>query len=292
MPEKEDFISRLQSICKTSASFVAAKMGLGIIEHPTEIVIAQQQLNPKLTIVQATQSRYSEKGARGFYAGFPSNMAHMAIKSAYRAPMLCQFPEFCKSKLPETYYERYPYLPIMLTIPILSALDTTITTPLSRIKNLQITGQINQGFWGTLKKTPVKELFRGYEAVGIQQVSGWTSFLVLDEASKYFLRKYHPDKPISNYEILASSACIGVALAIIDAPFGNLVLQSQKSTPAAEKRSLAILNQIIKQEGGTAVFAGWRGKVFQSVLNTCLVSVFREWVTNHEPPPSNGPKLR
>ena len=180
----------------------------------------------------------------------------------------------------------------MLTIPILSAIDTTVTTPLSRIKNLQITGQISRGFWSTLQTMPVKELFRGYEAIGIQQISGWTSFLVLDEASKHFIRKCHPDNPLSNYEIFASSACIGVALAIIDAPFGNLVLQSQKSTPIAEKSPLAILNQIIKQDGGKAVFAGWRGKIFQSVLNTCLASVFREWATNHEKPPKNGPKLK
>ena len=102
MPEKEDFISKLQAICKTSASFVAAKMGLGVIEHPIEIMVAQQQLNPKLNVLQAIKSRYAVKGAQGFYAGFPSNMAHMAIKSAYRAPMLCQFPEYCKSQLPET----------------------------------------------------------------------------------------------------------------------------------------------------------------------------------------------
>jgi hypothetical protein len=279
-----ELLSQYKTMFKTSAAFAGARACTGLLDQPLDVIETTQQAVPGKGLFATIRNIYKTHGIKRFYTGYLPNLVNSSVTACYRGPIICFFPKMLNRHIPEGSQAKYPWLSTVFTIPILVGLDTTVSTPLERIKNLQITGSTYRSMFHTVKSTPGTELFQGLQVIFVQKAVSWSSFLLLDDLGKSAIRRLSQSGEVTALPLLGSSFCVGTMMAVINTPFSFAVVQAQKESPVTEKNALRIINGFIKKNGLASIFSGWRGRVLQSILNVYVVSALREWVTEYIEP--------
>lgn len=299
--------SRIKKFIGDSPSrllMVSSLLGMGRVlvslplEHPFEVLRVTWQTNPHLKHELAVAKEIKKnKGGRGFYNGYSTNLAKQLSKSSYRYPLLSGLPRFYSNIFGSTY-EKNKYLMKFLTSLSLAVIEATIITPFERLQVFVMTSKNNSqnygDFYKMLSQSKLRtEIFKGYTPYLTRQLVVWTSFLQADTFIKNQVRKFYkiPEaEMITGYKLVICSAFVSVCAILCAMPFDNIktflqkynienspkpgeVIKKEANIPMAIKR-------IYQRSGPIGFFIGWRVKLLAYSVNAAFTVSLLEWLDN------------
>jgi solute carrier family 25 ornithine transporter 2/15 len=260
--------------------------GVGLVtlpfEHPIDCVKTRYQASPSsfTSATQVAKIIYLNEGIRGFYAGVLPNGTRMVIKQAYRWPLMMLIPSIVRPVLPKDNSS----LEKSVTGVIIASIETFIICPLERFKVWRMTHIDNKGqrtsFFRLANGPLYKELYRGFNALYAKQMVSWTSFLVADDIFRRLLLPKSNNKDneseYSHVRLLLISTCVGICNTFTNMPFDVIKTQLQMANPVKNQSILSIGRQIVKKNGVLALYAGWRPRLLQYVVQSTIFELFSE----------------
>lgn len=286
-----------QSELYLMSAFLGMARGIGgsPFEHPFDFIKTryQAQMNTmhaqnELTLIKKV---YKSQGIRGFYAGFIANTLRVALKSFYRFPLILFFPNFYGSVLTEKYHC------IVATGLSIASAEALIITPFARLKIFEMTRAHDGvhrrgGNWGGYRNFILqrghggdnlpRELFRGTSAVLVRQVISWSSFLLVDQWSRAFMRAYlnlEEHDAIPTLYLLPTAVVVGIVNTTVTMPFDTVQTLMQKAGAATEKTSvLGVLKHVHSSKGASGLVAGWRPRLVQYAIHAFFTENLLQWL--------------
>ncbi|HSX12096.1 MAG TPA: MC/SLC25 family protein [Rhabdochlamydiaceae bacterium] len=233
------------------------------LSQPLKTVEVTQQSNPKLGLIQAVKQIYSQKGCRGFYAGYFANLVSANLKGARWL--------FYKGGY-HVFEELAPNHPSIVAgcVAVTNALgEAVLGCPCDNWMKLRMTG--NPRVWKTLKAEGIGCLFRGFQLSFFIACGSLTTYLVSFQYFKQLMlaRSASP----STGEQVAISAASGTVSRLVHAPLETLLTQSQKENPRKERK----LRSFIQEHGVQRLY---RGLIVQLMRSNCYAVV--TWYLMHK----------
>lgn len=256
-------------------------MGRGLagfpIEHPFEVIKTQTQIgygrDPTLQIVKKI---YKEEGARGYYRGAVPNAIRKSIKPLYQWPMMVAGPHFFASRLPKNVHEKFPSLPPFLTGVSLATLESLVICPLEKRKVDRITSRIASN---EVPKTnevsisrKVKGAYLGLNALLPRQLTSWVTFMVADSVFKRRERERIQADSLPFSSLIKVSLEVGSVNTLANMPFDVAKTHLQRHNFSGDTHLFSILRDLYRQNGIVAMYAGWRVRLVQYMIQS-LVTV-------------------
>lgn len=266
------------------ASLVGASRGIAglIIEHPFDCVktLRQAQIGQNSYSALIKQV-YTQEGMRGFYAGISPNSCRVAIKQAYRWPMMLFFPWLYGTLLPSNLIKAAPFANKALTGVTIASLEAFIICPLERLKIWLMTAYKNQkrlrNFFIENKSKMLPELFRGIKASYTRQIITWVSFLVADEKCKDFARQFSGQQQLSFGLLLIVSIVVGLINTLLIMPFDCAKTRLQMYSYVKKNSVFNVMKEVWQQGGIRGLYAGWQSRMLQYTINSAFtVTVFEK----------------
>jgi hypothetical protein len=262
----------------------AALLGVGrgfvslMLEHPFDVIKTRAQANLSFTsISKITQLLYKEKGWLGFYSGAVPNMLRVAIKQAYRYPLMLILPIAFS-----------PLLNSVLCISLMTAitiavLEVFIITPLERMKVWIITYKTRsnsfRSFVYTLRTGIIKTLFKGLSATAYRQIATWVTFLVTHDQLMSFAQATYASRSIPFVIFLGISIIEGGINTAVVMPLDCMKTQLQK-TDSESASFLDTFRRLYFRHGGKAFYTGWQVKLFQYIIHAAFTVALLEQLRN------------
>lgn len=253
------------------ASFVGASRGvIGlVIEHPFDSVKTRLQANSELSsVVHAMKDIWTNKGWKGFYAGYTANSIRAGLKQTYRWPLMFALPPFYKEAIPIPSSEK------LLTGLTIANIEVFVISPLERIKVHVMTSNEKKGIRALFKANQhyrIADLYRGLRASYARQNVSWISFLMADDQCKKITRSFTKKKDLSYSNLLAIGVTVGIVNTAATLPFDYIKTLFQKQNPLHHKEKVfKTLVQIIQNQGIKTVYTGWKPKIIQYILQSTL----------------------
>jgi hypothetical protein len=259
------------------ASAVGAARGLmGLpLEHPLDVIKTQSQASLAEKSTWRVANRiYQAHGVMGFYSGAIPNGTRLAIKQAYRYPMMLSLPGFFQNQLPANVSSKYKDAIPTATGLTIASFETFFICPLERLKVFLITKEAKKNqlrqFFQMYKKQLPSELYRGIGAVYGRQISTWVSFLVSDKRVKDWERARTQTKQLSFESLMKVSFIVGTFNTIANLPFDVAKTNLQKSDPLENKGLFKTLGKIYQMHGVSGLYAGWKPRMLQYMLQSAF----------------------
>lgn len=134
----------------------------------------------------------AEKGIKGLYSGYATNMTKQLFKASYRYPLISGLPRFY-SKLFGSKYEDHKYSMKLMTSVTIALVEAGLITPFERLQVFMMTSKFSNknysDFYHMVKSRLRTELFRGYTPYFTKQIVSWTAFLQADTFYKSQIRR-------------------------------------------------------------------------------------------------------
>jgi hypothetical protein len=119
----------------------------------------------------------ADKGMKGFYNGFSTNLTKQLFKSSYRYPMITSLPRFYSHLFGSTY-DNHKHSMKLLTSLTIAFVEAGLITPFERLEVFIMTskfGTKNYADFYHMSKSKLRtELFRGYTPYVLKQCVSWT----------------------------------------------------------------------------------------------------------------------
>lgn len=259
-----------------------------VIEHPLDTVKTRCQANlgggSPLEVFKQT---FKEGGIKPFYSGAFPNGLRVALKQAYRYPMMLGLPPFFEQALPDSLQTAFPSI-VKTAAGITIAGFETFLCPLERLKVYLMTAEKGEKrirrFFSQNQNQLFSELTRGLNAVFARQVTSWVSFLVTEDKFKNWERKRTNTTQLSFFSLIKVSFCVGCANTLVNMPFDTVKTNLQKKNFIANEGVLKTMLKIVKTHGMRGLYAGASVRLFQYMIQsavtvTLLDSLESSWKT-------------
>lgn len=266
----------------------AARGAIGlVVEHPLDYVKTTLQASgAKNSIRSIMRSTYTKDGIKGFYAGVIPNTARVALKQAYRWPLMLGLPSFFQNNLFDK--QDHPVLQKSLTGLTIASIESVIVTPLEKFKVWLMT---NQNADKTLKNmlTSSNNPFKDLNIIYPRQIVAWGSLLSVDEALKNYARKKNNNQPLTFSNLTAISASVGVINTAAIMPLDTVKTLVQKHNPWPNQGVIKTVYSAYKAYGINGLYAGWQIRMTQYMLQALLTVNMLEQLERKLP--QHTPKL-
>lgn len=269
------------------ASFVGAARALvGLpIEHPLDVIKTQSQAClEERSSWKITKRIYETHGIHGFFSGAIPNAFRLAGKHAYRYPMMLGFPGFFKDHLPADFQQKFPDAVRAVTGLTIASCETFLVCPPERLKVFLITNNIKtkqlRHFFKTNKYKLRTELFRGIGTVYARQISAWVSFLISDKRMKDLERKRTGKQQLPISSLIKVSVVVGAFNALVNMPFDVAKTNLQKHQHLENEGLWKTLSKIYHMHGVHGLYAGWKPKVIQYMLQSAMTVTLLDRLEN------------
>lgn len=246
------------------ASYWGAVRGIGALplEHPLDCAKTCYQSNPNLrSPVAALKDIYQRKGVTGFYSGAVPNGARMALKQAYRWPLMIFMPELYKKIIPEEK-EHMSQLATGLTI---ANFETFVICPLERLKVWLMTSQTKNEsilrFFSNNKGHITRSLFRGLLPTYAKQMTSWSTFLYSRSIFKDIAKRYHQSDDLPYTTLLTIAVGTGTVNTLAILPLDCIKTRMQQKN--IQEGMLNIAKKIYQKNGLRGFYAGWQFRIIQ-----------------------------
>lgn len=205
------------------------------ILHPLDWVKVNYQINHHLKNEFAViKNLKAERGLKGFYYGYSTNLSKQIFKSSYRYPMLSGLPRFY-AKLFGSTYEQHQYAMRFLTSLSVAFIEGGLLTPFERLQVFIMTSKFGsenyKDFFNMSKSKLRTELFKGYSPYVLKQWVSWTIFLQADQFYKNRIRSFFkiPDhEMVFGFKLALSSLLTSLTTVCAVMPFDNIKTFLQK----------------------------------------------------------------
>ena len=245
------------------------------LDHPLETLRIRCQASPTATSPIAIAKKiYHSQGLVGFYAGVSVNAVRAAIKPMYQYPMMLTVPKYFRETLPTSIQTRYPSsVPAVAGLAIAS-FEACVVSPLERLKIYLMTSKNTMHqirvFAHENRGKIIAELFRGFTAVYARQISSWTSFLVADRKIKDWERARTNTEQLSYPSLMRVSLLVGGVNTMVGMPFDTVKTKLQMHDYMKNEGVIGTMCSIYKAHGVSALYAGWRVRIFQYMLKSAV----------------------
>eukprot|EP01121_Diplochlamys_sp_Union-15-3_P005113 TRINITY_DN1540_c0_g3_i2.p1 TRINITY_DN1540_c0_g3~~TRINITY_DN1540_c0_g3_i2.p1 ORF type:complete len:289 (+),score=36.57 TRINITY_DN1540_c0_g3_i2:178-1044(+) len=246
------------------------------LEHPFDCAKTVWQASPEkyTSALQVFKTIYSKGGVVGFYSGVLPSIGRLTLKQVYRWPLMLLLPPFFKSISPDRMRVVIPSYEKILTGFSLAVVDTIILCPLERLKVVLMTTPLEVknnrliSWFRNNSSSLGKELFRGINPIFAKQLVSWSSFLVVDEQCKRFIRKDNPNAVLGVKSLLAISVIVGVCNTASTMPFDAVKTMHQKLDPVGTKGVFKTMGKIIESHGIHGLYTGWQIRICQYLIQS------------------------
>lgn len=238
-----------------------------------------------------------DKGIKGFYSGYATNLSKHLFKSCYRYPLMTSLPRFYADLLGSKYENKVHHMKFLTSF-TLAAIETGLITPFERLQVFIMTSKFSKNnyadFYNMSKSKFRTELFKGLTPYFSKQIVAWTTFLQADAFYKNKFRKIygiHDKNMITGYRLALCSFCISLTTILCVMPFDNIKTHLQKHNlelidgKKVEKASSKIgiptaIKRIYLRGGLSGFFTGWRIKLFVHFMTSSFTVCLLEYMEN------------
>lgn len=267
------------------------------IQHPWDVLKVNCQINPQLkNEIEVIRHIKAERGLKGFYYGYSTNLTKQLFKSSYRYPLIAGLPRFYASMF-GSKYEEHQYAMRLLTSLTVAFIEAGLFTPFERLQVFLMTSKFGNSnyrdFFNMIKNKARKELFRGYTPYVLKQCVSWTVFLQADQFYKNRMRSWFeiPDeKMVMGWKLACSSLLTSMTTIFSVMPFDNIKTYLQKHNielkdgKRVESNSNNTISNAIKgiyeRRGLRGFYIGWRIRIWVHFINASFTVALLEWLDN------------
>lgn len=226
-PKNIMLLSSVLGMCRTV-------LALPIL-HPCDVVKVNWQSNPHMkNEISVLRMIKAEKGIKGLYSGYATNMTKQLFKASYRYPLISGLPRFY-SKLFGSKYEDHKYSMKLMTSVTIALVEAGLITPFERLQVFMMTSKFSNknysDFYHMVKSRLRTELFRGYTPYFTKQIVSWTAFLQADTFYKSQIRRIFEvpdDKMILGWKLALCTLLVSSTTIMCVIPFDNIKTFLQK----------------------------------------------------------------
>lgn len=250
-----------------SLAFISVRCASIAITQPAEVIRINEQKNFSPSTLQTFKNLYKTGGIKGFYTGTAASFFKTAMKESYRGPAMAYLPILLENNSLTNKFNNN-IINSTFFITAFCFLDTIMSSPIDRIKMLQIT---QPGYRG-LKDILGNNLYAGFTKIYLHNLLSWGSFFIVDDAIKR--RFYNKDKQRYHY---FSNLATGGVVGFINTPLSLAVTHYTKHNPLTNVSIFSFYKDIVSKQGFSSVFCGWKTRVFQSIIGGTITSLLRDW---------------
>ncbi|MDF2965096.1 MAG: carrier protein [Rickettsiaceae bacterium] len=288
--------SFVEDYLKIVISFSIPKLGLMLVKHPFYVVQNIKQADPSIPNLEIIKGIYRTNGLKGFYKATPLSVSKIIATELYRGPLMIGVPQYISSHLPEDIAKSNPLISSLVATPIIAAIDSAVLCPFMRMSTHQLTAINNKIKVSDLikhyaEKNFLKESYRGYGPLFIQNANLWGSFFIIDDLNKTFIKKHYGDNTSAIFFASITGGLIQTALNLVP---DTIRTQMQKAN-SSNLSMIEVSQSFIKTYGVKGLFLGFPHKVFGGIIGYAYKSLLREyWSKNHnkpKPPPPDDSNL-
>ncbi len=273
----------LKKYSQVAASFATAKLGLLLIRHPIRVIETNKQAFPNISNSQLIKNIYNNQGIKGFYQSTLTSIFRVLLSESYRGPLMIEVPSYVGRHLKNNAIGNEHILIPLIATPLISSIDAALTCPLLRMSTHQVTYgkkislvEIASDYF---KKNAFKQFYRGFSPLLIQTANSWGVFLILDDLSKFIIKKHCGE--ISYSALTLSSILGGPIQTMMNVAPDTIRVQMQKSDNTSQGLVQSTKN-IIKTNGRSALFFALPHKFLGSIVAYGYKSFLREYWTNKD----------
>lgn len=249
------------------------------IQHPCDVLKVNCQINPQLkNEFEVIRHIKAERGLRGFYYGYSTNLTKQLFKSSYRYPLIAGLPRFYAGLL-GSKYDDHKYAMRLLTSFTIAFIEAGLVTPFERLQVFIMTSKFGNSnykdFYNMIRHKARKELFKGYTPYVLKQCVSWTVFLQADQFYKSRMRSYYKipdDKMILGWKLAFCSLMTSITTIFSVMPFDNIKTYLQKhniemkdgkrvESSAVQNTIRNAIKGIYSKRGLKGFYIGWRIRI-------------------------------
>ena len=268
------------------------------IQHPWDVVKVNCQIHSHLKNELAVIRHIkAQRGMKGFYYGYSTNITKQIFKSSYRYPMIAALPRFYAGLFGSTY-EKHQYSMRLLTSLTIAFIEAGLFTPFERIQVFLMTSKFGtenyKDFFNMSKSKLRVELFRGYTPYVLKQCVSWSVFLQADQFFKNRMRSIFkiPDhKMVFGWKLALSSLWTSITTILSVMPFDNIKTYLQKhnlelkdgrkvETNVGQLTIKNAISGIYGKRGIRGFYIGWRIRICVHFFNASFTVALLEWLDN------------
>lgn len=143
------------------------------LQHPWDVIKVNWQANSHLKNELAVYKMVkAEKGLKGFYSGFNTNLTKQLFKSFYRYPLLSGLPRFYSQILGNKYDSNKHSMKLLTSVTI-ALIEAGLVSPLERLQVFIMTSKFGHqnyiDFYNMSRNKLRTELFRGFTSYALKQ---------------------------------------------------------------------------------------------------------------------------
>ncbi|HSX19865.1 MAG TPA: MC/SLC25 family protein [Gammaproteobacteria bacterium] len=242
------------------------------IEHPFDYVKTRMQASGgQQSVRQVVYGTYKQYGLRGFYAGAIPNATRVAVKQAYRYPMMIGLPHFYQSTLWKG--NENSVASKALTSLTIASFECLILTPLEKFKVVLMTNKEKniRSIWAEANHS-MKLFMRDINIVYPRQIVAWGTYMIPEEILKNAVRSRQQSKDLSPQTLLGISVAVGVINTAATMPIDAVKTLVQKDPPWPNEGLAKTFTTAYKTYGMKGLYAGWQVRSAQYVVQSFLTA--------------------
>lgn len=195
---------------------------------------------------------------------------------------MIQIPNIVRSYLSKYRSDFHPIVTTLTTsaiaVPLISAIDASLTCPLTRMSTLQMTTgektSLKNIYNNHIKGNVVASLYRGFTPLYIQTALLWGNFFVIDDLMKYLLQKRFNQV---SYSGLAVASVIGGGIQTCINVIPDTVRVHMQKTATDNLGMHATAKKLIRLHGMRSLFSAVPHKLIGGVVGYSYKSLLRHF---------------